>query len=416
MDCSFKKMSTFLAVVLGWSIIFELPYIRNSFYIPICQALNLTNKEFGALSSIYSCVCVAVYFMGGILSDRIHSRWILLLPFVGTGILGFWFSSFPDYGELKIIFALMGVTTVMTFFSTAIRIFISLGTRYEQGRILGLAEAGKGVFAGLTFLIIQIMFRALGGSRFGFEWVIKSYAVLNIIVGIGMVLIVPDEYLHVRQTMTLGQELKKVVLNYKVWNMGLVVFLSYSMYTFLSFIPSFFLKVYGLSLETSQAISMWRYGMQVVGAILAGYLADKSKSSYKMIFGGFVIILVSLLNFLMQLHGSSFLLLGILGFGIFSITVYGTKALYYTMLSENSIDEACIGGTIGLIAAIGYLPDTFMYSMVGNWIDLGGQGYYKMFTYAIILTLIGIAVSGATLYGMKCRRRIRENGRGESGN
>ncbi len=215
MDCSFKKMSTFLAVVLGWSIIFELPYIRNSFYIPICQALNLTNKEFGALSSIYSCVCVAVYFMGGILSDRIHSRWILLLPFVGTGILGFWFSSFPDYGELKIIFALMGVTTVMTFFSTAIRIFISLGTRYEQGRILGLAEAGKGVFAGLTFLIIQIMFRALGGSRFGFEWVIKSYAVLNIIVGIGMVLIVPDEYLHVRQTMTLGQELKKVVLNYK---------------------------------------------------------------------------------------------------------------------------------------------------------------------------------------------------------
>lgn len=86
------------------------------------------------------------------------------------------------------------------------------------------------------------------------------------------------------------------------------------------------------------------------------------------------------------------------------------------MLSENSIDEACIGGTIGLIAAIGYLPDTFMYSMVGNWIDLGGQGYYKMFTYAIILTLIGIAVSGATLYGMKCRRRIRENGRGESGN
>lgn len=408
MDCSFKKVSTFLAVVLGWSIIFELPYIRNSFYIPICQALNLTNKEFGALSSIYSCVCVAVYFLGGVLSDRIHSRWILLLPFVGTGLLGFWFSRFPNYRELKMIFALMGITTVMTFFSTAIRIFIGLGTRYEQGRLLGFAEAGKGVFAGLTFLIMQIMFRALGGSRFGFEWVIKSYAVLNIIVGIGMVLIVPDEYLYVRQTMTLRQELKKVVLNYRVWCMGIIVFLSYSMYTFLSFIPSFFLRVYGLSLETSQSISMWRYGLQVVGAILAGWLADKLKSSYKIIFGGFVIILFSLLNFLFQLHGSPHLLLGIMSFGILSITVYGGKALYYTTLSENFIDEACIGGTIGLIAAIGYLPDTFMYSMVGNWIDFGGQGYYKMFIYAIILTLIGIAVSGATLYGMRCRRKIRE--------
>lgn len=413
MDCNFKKVSTFLAVVLGWSIIFELPYIRNSFYIPICQALNLTNKEFGGLSSIYSCVCVIVYFFGGILSDRIHSRWILLLPFVGTGILGFWFSSFPDYEELKIIFALMGVTTVMTFFSTAIRILKCLGNRYEQGRIFGLTEAGKGAFAGLTFLVIQIMFRALGGSRFGFEWVIKSYSILNVIVGIGLVLIVPDEYLYVSQTMTLKQELKKVISDYRVWSMGLIVFLSYSMYTFLSFIPSFFLKVYGLSLETSQSISIWRYGMQVVGAILAGCLADKVKSSYKMLFGSFVIILLSLLNFLTQLHAVPSLIMGVIGFGIFSITVYGGKALYYTMLSENSIDEACIGGTVGLIAAIGYLPDTFMYSIVGNWIDLGGKGYYKMFTYAIILTLIGVLVTGMTLHGMKRKRRICETDRRE---
>lgn len=126
MNDSFKKISTFLVLVSGLALIFELPYIRNSFYVPICQALNLNNQEFGVLSSIYSTVSLVMYVAGGFLSDRLNSRWLLFLPFAGTGILGFWFSRFPDYGELKIIFALMGITTVMTFFSTSIRILKNL--------------------------------------------------------------------------------------------------------------------------------------------------------------------------------------------------------------------------------------------------------------------------------------------------
>lgn len=397
MNVSFKKMSTFMAVVFGMALIFEIPYIRNSFYVPICQTLNLTNQEFGVLSSIYSTVSLAVYVIGGFMSDRVNSRWLLFLPFAGTGILGFWFSGFPDYGELKIIFALMGITTVMTFFSTGIRILKRLGTRYEQGRIFGWMEAGKGIFAGLAFFIIQILFESLGEGRFGFEWVIKAYAILNIILGIGVVLVVPDEYLYVKQEITLGQEIKKVILNPKVWIMCIVVFCAYSMYSLLSFVPPFFLKAYSSSMEISRSISTWRYCMQIVGAILAGYLADKARSSYKIIFGGFIVMLASLLVFIIQPYETSSLLLGILGFIALSIAVYGVKGLYYTLISENAIDESCIGGTVGMVAAIGYLPDTFMYSMVGNWIDTGMGGYYKMFTCAIIITFVGTVVTGAML-------------------
>lgn len=397
MNHSFRKISTFMTVVFGLALIFEIPYIRNSFYVPICQTLNLTNQEFGVLSSIYSIVSLIVYIVGGFLSDRINSRWLLFLPFAGTGILGFWFSGFPDYGELKIIFALMGITTVMTFFSTGIRILKGLGDQYEQGRIFGWMEAGKGIFAGLAFFVIQILFESLGEGRFGFEWVIKAYAILNIMLGIGVVLVVPDEYLYVKQTVSLRQELKSVLLNPRVWIMCLVVFCAYSMYSILSFVPPFFLKAYSSSLEVSRSISTWRYCMQIVGAILAGYLADKAKSSYKIIFMGFIIMLASLLVFIIQPYDMSSLMLGLLGFIALSIAVYGVKGLYYAMLSENSIETSCIGGTVGLIAAIGYLPDTFMYSMVGNWIDAGLEGYYKMFTCAIIITLVGTVVTGAML-------------------
>lgn len=397
MNHSFRKISTFMTVVFGLALIFEIPYIRNSFYVPICQTLNLTNQEFGVLSSIYSIVSLIVYIVGGFLSDRINSRWLLFLPFAGTGILGFWFSGFPDYGELKIIFALMGITTVMTFFSTGIRILKGLGDQYQQGRIFGWMEAGKGIFAGLAFFVIQILFESLGEGRFGFEWVIKAYAILNIMLGIGVVLVVPDEYLYVKQTVSLRQELKSVLLNPRVWIMCLVVFCAYSMYSILSFVPPFFLKAYSSSLEVSRSISTWRYCMQIVGAVLAGYLADKAKSSYKIIFMGFIIMLASLLVFIIQPYDMSSVMLGLLGFIALSIAVYGVKGLYYAMLAENSIETSCIGGTVGLIAAIGYLPDTFMYSMVGNWIDAGLEGYYKMFTCAIIITLVGTVVTGAML-------------------
>ena len=353
MNDSFKKISTFLVLVSGLALIFELPYIRNSFYVPICQALNLNNQEFGVLSSIYSTVSLVMYVAGGFLSDRLNSRWLLFLPFAGTGILGFWFSRFPDYGELKIIFALMGITTVMTFFSTSIRILKNLGGRYEQGRIFGWMEAGKGIFAGVTFFVIQLLFQALGEGRFGFEWVIKAYAILNIILGIGVVLVVPDEYIHVERTIPLKQEIRDVVLNPRVWIMCLIVFSGYSMYALLSFVPPFFLKAYNSSIEVSRFLSTWRYGIQIVGAVLAGYLADRARSGYKIIFGGFILMLASILVFIIQPYDMSSLMLGIFGFIAFSIAVYGIKGLYYALISENSIDSSCIGGTVGIVAAIG---------------------------------------------------------------
>ena len=70
------------------------------------------------------------------------------------------------------------------------------------------------------------------------------------------------------------------------------------------------------------------------------------------------------------------------------------------MISENSIDSSCIGGTVGIVAAVGYLPDTFMHSMVGNWIDSGMDGYYKMFSFAVIVILIGTIVTGVVLTGL----------------
>lgn len=396
-NMSFKKISIFVVIVFGLGLIFELPYIRNSFYIPICQTLNLTNQEFGVLSGIYSVVSMITYIVGGFLSDRITSRWVLFAPFAGTGLLGFWFSSFPTYGELKIIFGLMGITTVMTFFSTAVRIVRTLGEQHYQGRMFGGVEAGKGIVAGVAFFVMQILFQSLGGGRFGFEWVIKAYSIINIIIGLGVVLILPDEYLQAGDIMPVGKQIRIVAGNQQVWIMGGIVFAAYSIYALLSFVPQFFLKAYGTSMEVSSAMSVWRYVIQIVGAILAGYFADRIRSAYQVIFSGFVLIFASLCTFIVLPYSVSSTWIAVLSFAVLSIAVYGMKGLYYALISESSIDIACTGSAVGIIAGIGYLPDTFMYSMMGNWIDTGLDGYYKMFIYAMAVSAAGMIFIGLLL-------------------
>ena len=46
---NFKKWMSLLVLCCGTGVIFQLPYIRNTFYVPLVEALNLTNEEFGLL-------------------------------------------------------------------------------------------------------------------------------------------------------------------------------------------------------------------------------------------------------------------------------------------------------------------------------------------------------------------------------
>ena len=49
-----KKYGTLLLLATGAGIIFQLPYIRETFYVPIQNAMNLSNAQMGLLSSGYA--------------------------------------------------------------------------------------------------------------------------------------------------------------------------------------------------------------------------------------------------------------------------------------------------------------------------------------------------------------------------
>ena len=244
---NFKKWMSLLVLCCGTGVIFQLPYIRNTFYVPLVEALNLTNEEFGLLSTSYATVSMICYFFGGWIADRVSPRKLLTISFISTGLVGLVFSTFPGYGTMRVIFALFGVTTVLTYWSALIKAVRGLGDSSEQGRLFGILEGGRGVVSAAAVFILLALFNALGGGKFGLSWVIRSYSLMAIVVGIALWFLIKDTKEDVDRGVSLLQQIKSVLLMPKMWMICLIIFTAYSIYAIISFLPPYMVSVYGMS-------------------------------------------------------------------------------------------------------------------------------------------------------------------------
>ena len=77
------------------------------------------------------------YFVGGIVADKFSARKLLTFSFIVTGLLGLWFSTFPGFTTSRIIFVLMGISTIITYWSACVKATRMLGDSSEQGRLFG---------------------------------------------------------------------------------------------------------------------------------------------------------------------------------------------------------------------------------------------------------------------------------------
>ena len=390
---NFKKWMSLLVLCCGTGVIFQLPYIRNTFYVPLVEALNLTNEEFGLLSTSYATVSMICYFFGGWIADRVSPRKLLTISFISTGLVGLVFSTFPGYGTMRVIFALFGVTTVLTYWSALIKAVRGLGDSSEQGRLFGILEGGRGVVSAAAVFILLALFNALGGGKFGLSWVIRSYSLMAIVVGIALWFLIKDTKEDVDRGVSLLQQIKSVLLMPKMWMICLIIFTAYSIYAIISFLPPYMVSVYGMSDDLSVQIGGVRYVIQFAGGLAGGFLADKIGSRIKTVLFGYGALIVFLAVFLLTPMQPSFVMLCVFDFVLLSVTVYAVRGIYFAIIDEAQIDRSVTGAVSGLASCIGYLPDVFLYTMIGAWIDQGLQGYRYMFLNGIGTCVVGGAVA-----------------------
>lgn len=407
-----KKYGTLLLLAAGAGIIFQLPYIRETFYVPIQKAMDLTNTQMGMLSSIYASMATVSYFVGGMVADKFSARKLLTFSFISTGLLGLWFSTFPSFNVARLIFALMGISTIVTYWSAMIKATRMLGDSSEQGRLFGLQEGLRGILNAVLVFGMAAVYARFSNEIMGTAWAIRTCAIVVIIIGILNWFFIDDT-----DSEENAESIKDVVVGTfkqlaipRVWLLVAIVFFGYSLYGIFGYINTLAINVYGLSVSGGATLGGTRYIIQAFGGIIGGFLADKIGSRIKVIILGAMLTGGSYALFLFLPAEASLLpiILGNFVAGMFCI--YLIRSQYFAIIDDAGIPVSRTGRVSGIVSSLGYLPDIFMYTMIGSWLDNneGKAGFDLMFMYAIAMAVACVIACIALSVVIKKGNKVTE--------
>ena len=386
-----KKYGTLLLLATGAGIIFQLPYIRETFYVPIQNAMNLSNAQMGLLSSGYATMSLFSYFIGGIIADKFSARKLLTFSFIATGVLGLWFSTFPGYTISRVIFVLMGISTIITYWSACIKATRMLGTEEEQGRLFGLQEGLRGIMNALLVFGMTAAFTHFGDEVAGASAAIKVCSIVVIIIGILNFIFIEDtkKEENSESFIDVTKGMFKALLIPRVWLLVAIVFTAYSVYGLIAYATTFAQKFYGLSAASAATLGGIRYLIQGAGGIVGGFLADKMKSRFKVIIGGCIGLALSFALFIVVPAKASLCVMVVANFFVGLFFIYAVRSQYFAVHDDAGIPLNMSGRVSGIASCLGYTPDIFMYTLVGSWMDnYGRTGYNMTWAYAMVAAVL----------------------------
>ncbi|MCO7171327.1 MFS transporter [[Clostridium] scindens] len=386
-----KKYGTLLLLATGAGIIFQLPYIRETFYVPIQNAMNLSNAQMGLLSSGYATMSLFSYFIGGIIADKFSARKLLTFSFIATGALGLWFSTFPGYTISRVIFVLMGISTIITYWSACIKATRMLGTEEEQGRLFGLQEGLRGIMNALLVFGMTAAFTHFADEVAGASVAIKVCSIVVIIIGILNFIFIEDtkKEENSESFIEVTKGMFKALLIPRVWLLVAIVFTAYSVYGLIAYATTFAQKFYGLSAASAATLGGIRYLIQGAGGIVGGFLADKLKSRFKVIIGGCIGLALSFGLFIVVPSKASLCVMVVANFFVGLFFIYAVRSQYFAVHDDAGIPLNMSGRVSGIASCLGYTPDIFMYTLVGSWMDnYGRTGYNMTWAYAMVAAVL----------------------------
>ncbi|MDI3117434.1 MFS transporter [Clostridioides difficile] len=388
-----KRFLIIFILAFGTTAMYSLPYMKSSFYDPMQQALALSHTQIGNLLSLYGLVGMVSYFIGGWFADRFSVRKLITFSLIASGILGFYFSTFPSYSMILLIFVLWGFTTILTFFSASVKVVRMQGSESEQGRIFGFYEGLSGVSGTLISFIGLYFFGKFAEITVGFKYVVWLYSAASIICGILLFFLVEekkdsgvsDEGLSIKS-------LLKVVTMPKAWLIGLIIFSTYLVFSSLTYLSPYLSEVYVMPMTLVSALSIIRtYVIKMGASPVAGVITDKVGSSIRVMFVGFILMTVSTAAYLVIPESTGFIWIAVINMIILSVILFGFRGIYFASVSESNISLETTGAVVGFASFIGFSPDAFYYTIAGNWLDKYGQtGYTYIFILSVVCAVIGI--------------------------
>ena len=413
-----KRILVLLLLILAGGAIYELPYLRYYYYDALQAALELNHTQYGTLMTAYGVTAMICYFPGGWLADKFSCKKLIVFALLATAALGFYFSTFPSYIISLLIHILWGVTTSLIFWAAMLKATRMSGGSEIQGKLFGILEGGRGLLPMIWGMAILTLFNYLGGEIAGIRGAILAYSGITLLAGFLILFFfkerkVEDESDASTEKGNLKEELLYVLKLPGLWLLAVIIFACYTLYCTQSYITPYFTEMFGAGASLAALIALIRtYFIAIFGGPIAGIWADKIGSTVKVLRIGLLVASISVLAYLIIPARESFLWLATIAMVVLAFSVFLTRGVYFAAIDELAIPLKYTGAAIGLASFIGFIPEAFVYTLVGHWLDSypGITGYKIMFTYMLIVGLIGFVFSFILIARIKKKQKLTKAG------
>ncbi len=367
---------TLAVISISGGISFDLAYLRYIYQIPMAKFMGFTNTEIGLIMSTFGITAILLYAPGGIISDKFSHRKVMSGAMIVTGLLGLIMATYPPLWAMLLIQVAFAITTILLLWAVSIKAASLLGTREEQGKIMGWMEGLRGVgVMGLALFTVWVFSLFHPDDPNSLKAVILIYSGAYIALGVACWFLVSDGFEQHDQQETSAFSLHHALRVLKMpttWYCSMIIFGVYTIYAILSYSTNYLSEIYGMSLVAASYMGIiinkvFRAICGPLGGMVTSYSCWRSPTRVIQFFALICLCTIALLYTVTFNPISLALAIGLIL--LMGFTCYASRGLYFACIGEVNTPKQILGTTIGICSVIGFLPDVFVYPIVGYWQD-----------------------------------------------
>ena len=393
---NWKKWITLALCGVAGSVIYKLPYLRETHYAAMQEATGASNAQLGFLMSAYGLVNFLLYLPGGWAADKFSARKLMTFSLISTGLTGFYYATFPPYIMIVLLHALWAVTTVFTFWAVCVRIIRNLGESAEQGRLYGFWYLGKGLTSMVLGFISVPIFAKFGEGASGLKSAIIFYSIATILTGVLSWFIIDDDTQEGEKSSFKASDMKTVLKMPAMWLAGIVTFCMWSIYIGFGMVTPYLTQVFNMGESNVALASILRaYVLFAIGGLIGGQLADRFKSRTRFMIYAFIGMIIFTVVYIMIPGEAKYVTLALINMVALGSFIYCANAVFFSIIDEVNIPKKVTGTAAGLLSLLTYFPEIYCYTMVGNMVDKnpGIAGYRNVFIFMLVCSVCGLVAA-----------------------
>ncbi|MCB0807357.1 MAG: MFS transporter [Bacteroidales bacterium] len=413
-----NRWITLFVIIFAGEMVFSLPFHIVRYFRPtMLSVFDLSNTRLGDAIAVYGVMAMISYFPGGMLADRFPAGKMMAVSLFTTGLGGLYLYTIPGFTGLTLVFGFWGVTTIFLFWAALIKATREWGGVLAQGRAFGFLDGGRGLIAaGAATVAVWLLGTFLNGTESitsakqleALKAIILFYVLFTILSGVLVWFAIPhknESDKMPRQNPMKG--LKAVLLTRVVWLQAFIVVSAYCGYKSLDYFSLYGIEYFNMDEVSAAGFVTYASYLRALGAIGAGFLADRYTAS-KVIIVTFILLIISYMipGFLIPQAKTVYLFFANM---LFTFTaVYALRGVYFVLLEETQVKKQLTGTAVGLISVIGYTPDVFFHSLAGRVLESSpdGNGFQRFFMLLLVIGLLGL-LSSVLLLNIRKKRNTK---------